>query len=159
MSTQLPPGEELNLARELCEYGSRLSGQFLGRNDPPFENFYVAYGHYLAVLAGDRVEQGLDYFREQADKADPQEIGTYPAEVLVNLLVRIDRPAEALAVARKYLAGADPRQISCPGIHELCRMVGDYRTLAQVAREQGDAVHFLAGLLAARRPTTPAVTQ
>jgi hypothetical protein len=28
--------------------------------------------------------------------------------------------------------------------------VGDYRTLAEVAREQGDPVHFIAGLLAAR---------
>jgi hypothetical protein len=150
MSTQLPPGAELELARELCEYGARLSGRFLGTNDPPFEDYYKAYGAYLQALAGDKVEEGLDYFRAQADKADPQEVGTYPAEVLVNLLLRVDRPAEALAVARKYLAGADQRQLTCPNIGELCRQVGDYRTLAEVAREQGDPVHFLAGLLAAR---------
>jgi hypothetical protein len=151
MSVQLPPGPEMEMARELCDYGGRLSGKFLGRNDPPFEDFYKAYGTYLAVLAGDRVEEGLDYFRKQAEQADPQEIGTYPAEVLVNLLLRLDRPAEALAVARKYLAGADSRQLTCPGISELCRKVGDYGTLAQVAREQGDAVHYLAGLLASRK--------
>jgi hypothetical protein len=56
-----------------------------------------------------------------------------------------------LAVARKYLAGVDNRQLSCPGIAELCQKVGDYRTLAEVAREQGDAVHFLAGLLASKK--------
>jgi hypothetical protein len=58
-------------------------------------------------------------------------------------------------VARKYLASADNRQLSCPSIVELCRKVGDYRTLAEVAREQGDPVHFLAGLLASQSPNRP----
>ena len=31
---------------------------------------------------------------------------------------------------------------------ELCQRAGDYNTLAEVAREQGDPVHFLAGLIA-----------
>jgi hypothetical protein len=150
MSIHLEPGPEMELARELCDYGSRLSGRFLGSNEPPFEDFYRAYGHYLAVLAGDRVEEGLDYFRAQADKADPQEVGTYPAEVLVNLLLRLGRGPEALAVARKHLAGADGRQLTCPSLSELCQKVRDYRTLAEVAREHGDPVHFLAGLLGAR---------
>jgi hypothetical protein len=153
MSLHLEPGPEMELARELCEYGSRLSGRFLGSHEPPFEDFYRAHGVYLAVLAGERVEEGLDYFRAEADKADPQEVGTYPAEVLVNLLLRLGRESEALAVARKHLADAGGRQLSCPGIGELCRKVGDYRTLAEVAREQGDPVHFLAGLLAARPQT------
>ena len=150
MAVHLGPGPELELARELCEYGRHLSGRFQGPGDPPFTDLYPAYGTYLAVLAGDEVEKGLDYFRAQADAADPETVGTYPAQVLVNLLLRLDRPAEALAVARKHLAAADNRHLSCPGIAELCQKVGDYRTLAEVAREQGDAVHFMAGLLAAR---------
>src|SRR6185312_7547050 len=56
-------------------------------------------------LAREKVEEGLDYFRTKAEEADPETVGTYPAQVLVNLLLRLDRPAEALAVARKYLAG------------------------------------------------------
>jgi hypothetical protein len=149
MSMHLPPCAELGLARELCEYGQRLSGRVLGQNDPPFEDLYRAVGHYLAVLAGEDVERNLDYFRRQADDADPETVGTYPAQVLVNLLLRLDRPKEALAVARKHLASADGRQLSCPGVAELCQKVNDYRTLAEVAREQGDPVHFMAGLLAA----------
>jgi hypothetical protein len=151
MSMHLQPGPELDLARELCEYGRRLSGRFVSPGDPPFEDLYRAIGIYLAILAGENVEEGLDYFRAQAEKADPETVGTYPAQVLVNLLLRLDRTTEALAVARKYLAGADNRQLSCPSIVELCQKVGDYRTLAELAREQGDPVHFLAGLLAARR--------
>jgi hypothetical protein len=150
MSMHLTPCPELEMARELCEYGQHLSGRFVNRGDPPFEDLYRAIGIYLAILAGDNVEEGLDYFRRQAEQADPETVGTYPAQVLVNLLLRLERPVEALAVARKYLAAADNRQMSCPSIVELCRKVGDYRTLAEVAREQGDPVHFLAGLLASK---------
>ena len=151
MSMHLTPCPELEMVRELCEYGQRLSGRFVNPGDPPFEDLYRAIGIYLAILAGDHVEEGLAYFRRQAEQADPETIGTYPAQVLVNLLLRLERPAEALAVARQHLAAADNRQLSCPSIVELCRKVGDYRTLAEVAREQDDPVHFLAGLLATRR--------
>jgi hypothetical protein len=105
----------------------------------------------LAVLAEDDVDAGIAQFQAKVENADPQTIGTFPAEVLVNLLVRIGRPAEALAIARRFLAGSDNPTPTCPSIAELCRMTGDYRTLATVAREQGDPVHFLAGLLAADR--------
>jgi hypothetical protein len=150
MSMHLTPCMELEMARELCEYGQRLTGRFVNPGDPPFEDQYRAIGLYLAILAGDHVEEGLNYFRDQAEKADPETVGTYPAQVLVNLLLRLDRAPEALAVARKYLAAADARQTSCPSVAELCQKVRDYRTLAEVAREQGDPVHFLAGLLASR---------
>jgi hypothetical protein len=148
MSLHLPPGLELGLAEELCAYGQRLSGRFVSSGDPPFEDLYRSHGIYLAILSGKQVEEGLDYFRKQAADADPETVGTYPAQVLVNLLLRLDRPKEALEVARRYLADVDNRQISCPSIAELCNKVGDYHTLAQVAREQNDPVHFLAGLLA-----------
>jgi hypothetical protein len=63
------------------------------------------------------------------------------------LLLRLDRTAEALAVARRYLAGVEERRLSCPSIAELCQRTGDYRTLAEVARQQGNPVHFMAGLI------------
>jgi hypothetical protein len=150
LAERLSSGPELELVRELCDYGSHLTGRFANRGDPPFENLYQGYGNYFAVLAGGDVEKSLDYFRAQADAADPETVGTYPAEVLVNLLLRLDRPTEALAAARKHLAKVDNRRLTCPGIAELCQQVKDYRTLAEVAREQGDAVHFMAGLLASR---------
>lgn len=150
MAVHLPPGPELELAREMCDYGGRLSGRFRNPGDPPFENLYLGHGHYLAILAGDAVEQHLDYFREQA-AADPETVGIYPAEVLVNLLLKLGRDTDALAVARQYLAASDNRRLTCPSITELCQRVKDFRTLAEVAREQGDAVHFMAGLLAAKQ--------
>ncbi len=150
MCVYLPPCEELDLARQLCEYGAHVSTRFQYRSDPPFEDPYRDYGFYLGVLAGDQVEEGLAHFRAKVEKADPETIGTYPAEMFVNLLLKANRPREALAVARQYLATASNPQPTCPTIAELCRRNNDYLTLAQVAREQGDPVHFMAGLLAVR---------
>jgi hypothetical protein len=151
MSAQLDPCPELDLARDLCVYGQRISPRLRYPADPPFEDQYRDYGIYLAILAGDRVEEGLAHFRAKAEQADPETIGTYPAQVLVNLLLRLNRLNEALAVSRRFLASADGRQISCPGIGELCQRAKDYRTMAEVAREQGDAVHFAAGLIESQR--------
>jgi hypothetical protein len=151
MSIYLPPGEELNKARELCEYGQRLSPRFKYASDPPFDDQYRDYGVYLATLAGDQISEGIAHFRAKVEKADPETDGTRPAEVLVNLLLRLNRAEEALAVARRFLASANQQQLSCPGITELCQRTKDFKTLAEVAREQGDPVHFIAGLIAMKK--------
>ena len=150
MASQLDACEELNLARELCEYGRRLSPRFHFNSDPPFENQYADYAVYLSILAGENVEEGLAHFRKKAEDASPEEIGTYPAEVYVNLLIRLNRPKEALEFARKHLANADEQRLSCPNVVELCQRNRDFKTLAEVAREHGNAVHFVAGLIAAK---------
>jgi hypothetical protein len=150
MAACLPPCPELELARELCAYGQRLSPRFQYASEPPFEDQYRDYGVYLGVLAGDNVEEGLEHFRAKLANLDPEEVGTYPAEVYVNLLLRAGRAEEALTVARRYLAKVDDRRLTCPGVVELCQQTQDYRALAEVARELDNPVHFVAGLIAAR---------
>jgi hypothetical protein len=150
MSMHLKPCLELNLARELCQYGQKLQGRFLGEDSPPFDRGYADYEVYLSVLAGDRVEEGLAHFRTKAETADPDEAGTYPAEVLVNLLLKLDRGKEAVEVARKHLSQAEGRQLTCPNLNELCQRYGAYETLAEAAKEHGDPVHFLAGRIASK---------
>ena len=152
MALDLRPGDELEMARELCEYGQRLPPSSYG-GEAPFDDLYGDHAVYLAVLAGERVEEGLAHFRAKAENADPEQMsGTLPAEVLVNLLLRLGRTDEALGVARRFLANEDSRQLSCPGLVELCQKANDYRPLTELARERGDAVHFVAGLLADRKP-------
>lgn len=150
MSLQLDGGEELHLARDLCAYGKKLSPRFLFPTDPPFEKQYEDWDLFLGILTGEAVDEGLAHFRTKAAEADPETIGTYPAEVLVNLLLRVNRPGEALAAAREFLADvpADVR-LSCPNLTELCQRTGDYATLQEIAREQGNPVNFLAGLIGA----------
>lgn len=150
MSVSLPPGDaDLLQARELCQYGQKLSPRFQYPGDPPFDDQYRDTDRYLAILAGDDVEANLDHFRAKVLSADPAEGGTLAAEALVNLLLRVDRTADALAIARTHLAEVDDRRLSCPSIPDLCQRTGDFRTLAEVARQRQDPVHFLAGLLAA----------
>ena len=152
MSIHLSPCREMEMARELCAYGQRLSMRFQYPGEGPFEDTYRDYGTYLAGLAGADVEGSIAHFRAKVDQADPDVVGTYPAEVLVNFLVRLERPAEALAVAKRYLARSDNPRPACPSITELCRLTHDYRALADLARDRGDAVHFMAGILAAALP-------
>lgn len=147
MSIQLEPCEELKLARDLCAYGKKLSPRFLYHTDPPFEQQYHDYDKYLAILTGEAVEEGIAHFRAKADESDPREVGTYPAEVLVNLLLRLKRPKDALDVAKKHLAHLGDTRLSCPNLVELCRLTGDYGALAEAAQAQGNGVLFLAGLL------------
>jgi hypothetical protein len=150
MATHLPPGEELDLARELCEYGCRLAPQYRGEGDAPFEGSYADYLVYLDTVAGRDVDAGLAHFQGKVAR-ELEDGNTFPAEVYVNLLLKLDRPREALAAAREYLGGvADERSLSCPGVTELARRVGDYDTVAEASRAKGDPVTFLAGLIAGR---------
>ncbi|MCS6850000.1 MAG: hypothetical protein NZ700_02385 [Gemmataceae bacterium] len=151
MSIHLSSADDLVKARELCAYGARLSPRFQYAGPPPFEDTYKDHDLYLGVLTGEQVEEGLAHFRAKAEKANPESDGTYPAEVLVNLYLRANRPADALAAARQYLAGVDDRQLSCPSIAQLCQRLGDYDALADVSRQRQDPVNFLAGLIASRR--------
>jgi hypothetical protein len=149
MSIDLPPGEELDLARELCAYGSRLSPRFLYPGEFPFEDQYRDYGVYLAAIAGDDPEVAVEHFRAKLVNDDPD--ATRAAEVLVKLFLGLNRPGDALAIARRYLACVDDRRLMCPSIVELCQRANDFSALAEVARAQADPVHFLAGLITSRQ--------
>lgn len=146
---QLPPCDELTLAIELSEYGEKLSPNLRGDAPPPFENTYADYTPYLKVLAGVYVDAGLKHFHAKLPAA--KEAGdTYPAEMLVNLYLRLDRLPDALAVAKEHLANTGGQELSCPPLVELARRAKDFATLAEVARANADPVNYLAGLIAGR---------
>ncbi|HEX4608630.1 MAG TPA: hypothetical protein VH092_10540 [Urbifossiella sp.] len=148
MALYLPPGEENRLARELCEYGERLSPNLRGGGgDAPFEEGYADFRAYLDAVAGVDADANLTRFRDKA--ARESELGaSYAAQVYVNLLVKLGRVREALAAAREFLAGEDERNLICPGAADLARRLNDYQALADAAKGRGDAVQFLAGLIA-----------
>lgn len=147
MSLYLPAGRENDLARGLCQYGRRLAPGLRGGGEPPFDDSYDDYLAYLNVVAGEKVDEGLERFRAKADR-EFADGATYAAQVYVNLLLRANRDKEALAAAKHYLSAEDDRGLICPGPGELARRLNDYESLAEVARERNDAVQFLAGLIA-----------
>jgi len=150
MSTHLPPGEGVNYARELCAYGRKLSPNLQGNNDAPFEENYDDFLAYLNVIAGEKVEEGLKRFEAKA--AREGELGaTYAAQVYVNLLLKANRPAEALAAAKRFLLAEDDRNLICPGVNELARRAGDFASLSAAAKARNDPVGYLASLIAAKK--------
>jgi hypothetical protein len=151
MSTQLDNCEELHLVRDMCAYGKKLSPRFRYQSEPPFEDQYADYDKYLAILTGEDVEGGLAHFRAKVEASDPKEAGTFPTEIYVNLLMRLNRPEEALAAVRKYLTPLGDVRLSCPSLVDLVQQTQRFDVLADVAREQGNPVNFLAGLIAGRR--------
>ncbi len=153
LALHLSPGPELDLARGLCAYGAKLSPGLRGDNDPPFDETYSDYQRYLDVLTGVDTEAGLAHFRDKTERFAAEGY-QFPAEVLVNLLLRVDRLPDALAIAQQYLSEADDRHLSCPGVTELARRAKDYTSLAEAARGKGDPVSYLAGLIAGRSPVT-----
>ena len=135
------------------ESGSGEMYQFPG--NPPFENVFEDYGVYLRTVLGREVEGGLDHFREKVRSCDPHVAGTTPAQVLVNLLVRIGRPGEAADVALEHLSEADPQFLTCPNALQLCQMAGDYSRLAEVSRQRRDLLSFAAATMQAGQARVP----
>ncbi|MGL6076528.1 MAG: hypothetical protein ACRC8S_20425 [Fimbriiglobus sp.] len=150
MAMQLPAGDDVKLAVELAFYGSKLSENYQGDSEPPFEKTYADYELFLRGLVheSDR-ERAIAYFRSKLPAAAEEGI-TYPIQVVVNYLVKLDLLPEALAVAKEYLAGQDEATLHCPGILELARRTQDFETLAEHAQAQGDLVTYFATLMAAQ---------
>lgn len=148
-------GAEMALARDLCAYGMHLSPRLRFDGPPPFEDVYADHALLLAVLAGDDVENGVQHFRNKVEHADVERTGTAPAEVLVDLLVRLNRLEEALEVARQHLQVPLEHRLSCPNVVDLCRRTHNGSVLAEFARSIEDPVYFLAGKLWPRQVKFP----
>lgn len=136
--------QTLELFHDLCLYGQRLSAMFQSRGQPPFENPFVDYDQYVLALLGDEVDTRIDHFRRKAEDSNPEEAGTAPAQLLVNLLVRLGRFEEALEVSLRHLGAEDSLQLSCPPALQLCHMAGNYERLKDLARERGDLLSYAA---------------
>ena len=118
----------------------RLDPMFQNPAGPPFEDPFVDHAAYLRALLDENVEEGVAHFRKKLAASVPGS-----AQVLVGLLARLGRHAEAIQISLDQLGGeaAD----DCPSAVQLCQMAGDYRQLRDVARKKGDFVGFAAGII------------
>ncbi|MBX7105150.1 MAG: hypothetical protein K1X57_13800 [Gemmataceae bacterium] len=123
-------------ARELCEFGRRLPERFAFSGARPWAT-YEDFAAWFAAREGD--EAAVARFREYAAG------GGECTETYVNLLRRLGRHGEAVAVAREHFLHEDDRSLRCPGLYELAN--ADPKTLSDIARDRGDAVHYLAARL------------
>lgn len=138
---------QLPLAGELADYGAQLSSQFQYAGEPPFQDYYPAHRQFFNVLMDDHRDEGLAYFQNalnaEPDAPDKQLI----AYVLVDLLVRIDRFADALPLAEEYLLCGEDEFAAA--FAELCEKAGRFDVLQRTAEARGDLVTYTAALLQA----------
>lgn len=143
---ELEDAAVLRLAVELAEYGTHLAEMFHFGGEPPFEDSYGDHAIYLRALLGENVDAAVAHFRRKVTESQfPGD--TTPAEVFVELLVRLDRHSEAIEVAEQYLPDAGNYGSSSPSAVQLCQMAGDFGRLREIARGRGNLTAFAAAVL------------
>jgi hypothetical protein len=153
-SPEVTDVETLRQFHDLCEYGKRLSTHFQFPGRPPFENPFVDYDHFVQALRGIDVDDHIAHFRKKV--METEAAGNWPAQILVNLLVRVGRYRDALEISLEYLPGAHAAEIACPTAQQLCELAGDFDRLAELARERGDVLTYVAAHLEAAAPAASA---
>jgi hypothetical protein len=138
----------LRYAWELTQYGRRLSGNFQFAGDAPFDDVYPSHGLFFGAQLGKQIDEALEYFRERAERANPEEDGTAAAEVYIVLLVRLRRYTEALTAYLKFMPPDIRPSGFAPTLLELGQLSKEFDRLAEICRERGDLLGFAAGLIA-----------
>jgi hypothetical protein len=90
-------------------------------------------------------DEALAYFQRQLDAEPDGSDQALIAYVLVDLLVRIDRFADALPLAEKYLLNGDADFAAA--FSELCEKAGRYDVLQRSAAARDDLVTYAAALV------------
>jgi len=133
---ELEDVDSLRMMLEMAEYGCRLAPMFHFRGDPPFEDIYVDHAVYLRALTGGDAEAAIAHFRGKA-----------AGEVLIDLLVRLGRTAEAIAIFQEYFPDPNAAPMNCPSLLQLCQIAQDYTALRGLAQQRGDVLGFAAGVM------------
>lgn len=148
--------DALRLALDLTEYGRRLSPRLQYDSAPPFEKTFEDYNAYLKALVGRDVDQAVARFRAKlpaAPTADGDESeSTLPAQVLVNLLMRVGRQDEAVEEAIRNLLDVPDAMLACPPVAEICQRGGRLDRLAEAAVRMKHPVHYLAARIQTDAP-------
>jgi hypothetical protein len=144
---ELEDPETLRMALELAEYGRCLAPMFHFRGDPPFEDPYIDHAVYLKALLGEDVDAAIAHFRQKAIPSPEFPGYTAPAEILIELLLRLDRYEDAIQASIDYIPDTISAPLSCPSVLQLCQMARDYTRLRTMARQHDDLLGFAAGLI------------
>ncbi len=138
----------LALALDLTEYGRRLSSRLQYEGMPPFERTFEDHRVFLRALMGQDVDAAISHFRTKVEAVEDDALErSMPAQVLVNLLVRLGKLDQAIDLASERLAHLPEQALTCPGLADLCQQRGSMDRLAEISRRRGDLVHFLAARL------------
>ncbi|WP_166819738.1 hypothetical protein [Thalassoroseus pseudoceratinae] len=136
---------ELPKVLQLAEYGAKLSDQLQYPGEPPFDDFYPAHIHFFKAILGENVDEHIAYFQAKLDQEPDEQDKPYLAYELVTLLTKIDRLDDAVEVGKKHLRSLnDPNGFS---FLKLCQQAGQTDAWREAARDNDDAVGFLAAVV------------
>jgi hypothetical protein len=144
---ELEDTESLRMAAEMADYGRCLAPMFHFRSEPPFEDTYADHAVYLRALLGEEVDHAIAHFRKKVTETVAAPRDTTAAEVLIELLVRLGRYAEAIQASLEFFPKSSATPPSCASAIQLCQMAGDYRQLRELAVERGDLLAFTAAVI------------
>jgi hypothetical protein len=144
----------INQAWQLAEYGRKLSPLFHLQDQPPFNPLYERYSLFFAAQLGERVDEALATFGEEARQTDVYHQGALPAEVYAVLLSRTGKHAEAVEAAAELIPPGTHTTGFAPSLLELSRRAGDFTKFLELAEKRGDVVSYATGLLAAQQSAT-----
>jgi hypothetical protein len=153
IAPMLTDPEVLKLAIGLTDYGRNLSERHHYNSEPPFENLYIDHGFYLRALISEDVETAVGHFLAKLPTIDPEippaerMDDPLPAQVLVRLLLRVNRAEQAIEIAKEQLVGLPESMLTCPSLAQICQIAGRPDKLAEISREQGDLVNYAAAML------------
>jgi hypothetical protein len=139
---ELEDEETARMALEMAEYGCRLAPMFHFRGDPPFEEIYRDHAVYLRAMLGEDADGAIAHFRGKVNGGNP-----IAAEVLIDLLVRLERPGDAIQAFQEYFPDPNAAPLNCPSLPQLCQLGGDFTALRSLARQREDPLAFAAGVI------------
>ena len=143
----------LRRAWELACYACRLPKDSVYPGEPPFENVGAASRLFYGAQLGIEIEGAIAFFRKAAVLAKVEQTGSLPGDVLVLLLWRLARPAEALhAALDRPRDDAGPSLLQAtgmlPSLVDMAAASGDFGPLRKACKEHGDEITFAATLAA-----------
>ena len=141
--------QALRLALDIATYGRQLHPQYQYPGDEPFLDLYLSSMAFFRALLGEQVDAGIRYFTQKADTVDQQEYGLLAVEVLIDLLSRCGRHADALAAyAKRVPVGARLMGIA-PPLLQLSGRLGTYQQMQDICKQRQDLLGYAAALLQA----------
>ncbi len=142
--------ESLRLALDLTQYGKELHEQFQYEGDEPFTDIYRHHAFYYQALLGENLDEALAHFKERSDNVDTNQWGTVGIETYIDLLARVGKIEEAIAVTIEKIKSGQRTMGLAPSLLELCERGGNYSPLMDACRGSDDVLGFATGLMQAK---------
>ena len=141
------------MARDLTQYGLRLPADFQYPGEVPFESTFADHLVWFKGLLGESeadVQVVIDFLSTKSQSCHELDMPIV-VETLVSFLVKVNRPAEALEVALKELAGKFEPLGVAPGTFEIATTPKLRARLSQFFEEKGDLLGYAVCSLASKK--------